>query len=75
MLEIQENVKDTHTHHAFKIIHCMANGNTERALGKVGKVEHYEEKEKMALVKKTERSPTEARDHEFIQQILTEHLP
>lgn len=30
----------------------MANGNTERALGKVGKVEHYEEKEKMALVKK-----------------------
>lgn len=62
------------THHAFKIISCMANGNTERALGKVGKVEHYEEKEKLALVNKTERSPIEVRAHEFIHQILTEHL-
>lgn len=52
-----------HTHHAFKIIHCMAHGNTGRALGKVGKVEQDEEKEKMALVKETGRSPTEARVH------------
>lgn len=67
MLEIQENVKDTHTrthtHHAFKIIHCMANGNTERAVWEVGKVEHDEEKEKMALVKKTERPPIEEHVH------------